>query len=78
MPSIATINGEGELVIPESILQVLGVTPGTRVSLSVKEDQIILRPITAKFVDSLRGRFAGGPSMTDELIAERRAEDKKW
>jgi AbrB family looped-hinge helix DNA binding protein len=78
MPSIATISTEGELAIPESIRQALGITPGMKFSLTVEDDRIVLRPITAEFIDSLRGRFAGGPSMADELIAERRTEDKKW
>jgi AbrB family looped-hinge helix DNA binding protein len=78
IPPIATISTKGQLVIPVNIRQALGITSGTKVSLTVEEDRIVLRPITAKLVDELRGMFAGGPSMTDELIAQRRAEDKKW
>jgi antitoxin PrlF len=78
MPPMATISTKGQLVIPASIRQALGIASGTRFSLTVEGDRIVLRPITAKIVDELRGMFAGGPSMTDELIAERRAEDKKW
>jgi AbrB family looped-hinge helix DNA binding protein len=78
MPPMATISTKGQLVIPASIRQALGISSGTKVSLTVEDDRIVLRPITAKIVDELRGMFAGGPSMTDELIAERRAEDKKW
>jgi AbrB family looped-hinge helix DNA binding protein len=78
MPPMATISTKGQLVIPASIRQALGIASGMRFSLTVEGDHIVLRPITAKIVDELRGMFAGGPSMTDELIAERRAEDKKW
>jgi AbrB family looped-hinge helix DNA binding protein len=78
MPPMATISTKGQLVIPASIRQALGIASGMRFSLTVEGDRIVLRPITAKIVDELRGMFAGGPSMTDELIAERRAEDKKW
>jgi len=78
VPPMATISTKGQLVIPVNIRQALGITSGTKVSLTVEGNRIVLRPITAQLVDELRGIFAGGPSMTDELIAERRAEDKKW
>jgi AbrB family looped-hinge helix DNA binding protein len=75
---IATVSSKGQLVIPAEIRASLGIQPGTRVSITVEGDRIILRPITIKLIDDLLGIFAGGPSMSDELIADRRAEDKKW
>jgi len=74
----ATISTKGQLVIPADIRKALGIRPGTKISLTVEGGRIILRPITAKLIEDLRGRFAGGPSMADELQAMRRAEDKKW
>ena len=77
-PQMATLSTKGQLVIPADVREALGIGPGTKVVLTVEDGRIILRPITAKLIDDLRGRFAGGPSMSDELQAMRRDEDKKW
>jgi len=74
----AIISTKGQLVIPADIREALGIGPGTKVVLTVEGGRIILQPVTVRLVDELRGIFAGGPSMSDELHAERRAEDKKW
>ena len=77
-PQVAILSTKGQLVIPADIREALGLGPGTKISLTVEGDRIILRPITAKLIDDMMGMFAGGPSMTDELQAMRRADDKKW
>jgi AbrB family looped-hinge helix DNA binding protein len=77
-PQTATISEDGAIAIPTEMLQALGIHPGTRVLLRTEGTRIILQPMNAQLVDVLRGRFAGGPSMADELQRERRAEDKKW
>lgn len=77
-PQVAKMSSKGQLVIPADIRQALGIEPGTKIVLTVREGQIILRPITVKLIDDLMGMFAGGASMADELQRDRRAEDKKW
>ena len=74
----ATISSKGQLVIPAEMRTSLGISVGTRIAITLEGDRLVLRPITERFIDEMMGRFAGGSSMTDELIAERRAEDKKW
>jgi AbrB family looped-hinge helix DNA binding protein len=68
------------LEIPADIRKALAIRPGTRIFILCEGNRIILEPINNEFVRSLRGSTAGGPSMTDELIKERREEDArlKW
>jgi AbrB family looped-hinge helix DNA binding protein len=76
-----TVSSKGQMVIPAAIREELGIEPGTRVAVRREGDEVILRPLTQaaarRLIRELRGMTAGGPSMTDELIAERHAEDAK-
>jgi AbrB family looped-hinge helix DNA binding protein len=74
----ATVSSKGQLVIPAEMRNSLGILPGTRVVLTLEGNRIILQPVNKSLVDQLRGMFAGGPSMADELQRDRRAEDKEW
>jgi AbrB family looped-hinge helix DNA binding protein len=77
----STVSSKGQLVIPAQIREALGITTGTRVAIHQEGDELILRPLTQaaakRLIKELRGMTAGGPSMTDELIADRHAEDAK-
>jgi AbrB family looped-hinge helix DNA binding protein len=79
--AIATVSSKGQLVIPSGMRQALGIEPGTRVSIRREGHELILRPATKeaarRIIAELRGMTAGGPSMTDELIEDRRAEDER-
>jgi AbrB family looped-hinge helix DNA binding protein len=77
----ATISSKGQLVIPSELRQSMGIVPGTRVAIRLEGDELILRPATKvtarRLISELVGMTAGGPSMTEQLIADRRAEDEK-
>jgi AbrB family looped-hinge helix DNA binding protein len=76
-----TVSSKGQMVIPAAIRESLGIEPGTRVAVRMEGDKLILHPqtraATMRLLDKLCGLTAGGPSMCDELIAERHAEDAK-
>lgn len=76
-----TVSSKGQMVIPAAIREELGIEAGTRVAVRREGDEVILRPLTQaaarRLINELRGMTAGGPSMTDELIADRHAEDAK-
>jgi AbrB family looped-hinge helix DNA binding protein len=76
-----TVSSKGQLVIPAEMRESLGIEPGTRVAIRQEGEELILSPATReaarRVLARLRGMTAGGPSMTDELIADRRAEDLK-
>jgi len=72
-----TVSTKGQLVIPSEMRNTLGIQPGTRIALILEGKHIVLQPVTERLIEETRGMLAGkGPSMTDELQKERRAE--KW
>lgn len=76
-----TVSSKGQMVIPASIREQLGIEPGTRIALRVEGTQVILQPdtLTAKLrrIKEMRGCTAGGPSMTDALLEDRRRERER-
>lgn len=76
----SVVSSKGQLVIPAAIRESLGIKAGTRVEIWQHGSELILRPATEittqQLIDELCGMTAGGYSMTDDLIAERRAEDE--
>ena len=77
----ATVSSKGQLVIPASIREALGIEPGTRVAIRREGPEVVLKPetLTAKLamIKKLRGITAGGPSMCDELLEDRRRERER-
>ncbi len=68
------VSSKGQLVIPARLRRQLGIRKGTRVSFSVQDGRLIVRPITAEFIRSLRGSLKGGPSALDYLLKERQRD----
>jgi AbrB family looped-hinge helix DNA binding protein len=80
MPTHATVSTKGQLVIPAELREELGIRPGMRIAIIRDGNRIILEPVNEEYVRSLRGSTAGGASMTDALLQERREEEsrRKW
>jgi AbrB family looped-hinge helix DNA binding protein len=74
----AKFSSKGQLVIPAAIRKSLGIEAGTRAAIRVEGSHLILEPETLaaklRLIKELRGLTAGGPSMTDELLKDRRRE----
>ena len=77
----ATVSTKGQLVIPASIREELGIEPGTRVAIRRDGAEVVLKPetLTAKLamIKKMRGITAGGPSLCDELLEDRRRERER-
>ena len=77
----ATVSTKGQLVIPASIREALGIEPGTRVAIRREGPEVVLKPetLTAKLaaIRKMRGITAGGPSLCDELLEDRRRERER-
>jgi len=73
-----TVSSKGQMVIPASIREALGIAPGTRIAVRQEGSRVILEPdtimIKMQIIKQLRGSTAGLPSGSDLLIAERRRE----
>jgi AbrB family looped-hinge helix DNA binding protein len=74
----AKLSSKGQLVIPAAFREELGLETGTRIAIRIEGSRIVLDPqsLAAKLrlIESLRGLTKGGPSMTDELLEDRRRE----
>jgi len=70
-----TATAKGQIVIPSSVRRKFEIKEGTRIQIEVDEDahEIILKPITPKFIRSLRGKYKG-EGLMQELMAEKRRE----
>jgi AbrB family looped-hinge helix DNA binding protein len=77
----ATVSTKGQLVIPAAIREALGIEPGTRVAIRLEGPEVVLKPetltATLAMIKKLRGITAGGPSMCDELLEDRRRERER-
>jgi AbrB family looped-hinge helix DNA binding protein len=73
---ITTVSTKGQLVIPSSMRTQLGIRPGTRVSIILEGNHIIVQPVSERLIDETQGMLAGGPSLSDDLQQERRKADR--
>ena len=77
----ATVSSKGQLVIPAEIREALGIKAGTRVAIRREGAELILKPetLSAKLalIRGMRGLTAGGPSMCDDLLEDRRRERER-
>jgi AbrB family looped-hinge helix DNA binding protein len=73
-PRFTTVSTKGQVVIPAEIRHALGVEPGTCLLARVEDGRIVMVPSKKLTWRDLRGIGAGGPSMTDELLEERRKD----
>ena len=76
-----TVSTKGQFVIPATIREALGIEPGTRVAIRQVGPEVVLRPetLTAKLamIKKMRGITAGGPSLCEELLEDRRQERER-
>lgn len=53
------VSTKGQVVIPAELREEMGIKSGTQIAVRRQGDTIILRPITAAFIRSLRGSTKG-------------------
>jgi AbrB family looped-hinge helix DNA binding protein len=75
MKAYVQLSSKGQVVIPAELRERYGLDAGTRFAVEAVDDCIVLRPITHKYIESLRGYFKGGPSLGD--IREREHRDDR-
>ena len=69
------VGPKGQVVIPKEIRDQLGIRPGDRVSFWCDGDAVSVRRVAD--LSSLVGLLSGGPSLTEDLLAERRADRER-
>ncbi len=71
---VTTVTTKGQLAIPSKLRRKYGIRKGTQVAFVEGEECLILQPLTADFVRSLRGLLRGEPSALRILLEERKRE----
>lgn len=74
----SVLSSEGRVVIPASIRRELGLEPGATLTFSAENGRVIMSTRQAAIAELQRmfadARPEGAPLMSEQLIAERRAE----
>lgn len=70
--SVMTISEKGWVVIPKALRQKYRLHAGDQVQIVDYGDGLSLVPVPDDPIVALRGMFADGPSLTADLLAERR------
>ena len=74
---VRRIDDLGRVVIPKEIRERYGITKGTRIRFVEYGGVVSLIPDPEgpqEAIEALYGKFAGGPSLTADLLAERARE----
>jgi AbrB family looped-hinge helix DNA binding protein len=70
-----TVNfgAKGQVVIPRHLRKEFEIEEGTKARVYVENGQIVLKPITSKFIKSLRGSLKG-KGVLKAMMEERKRE----
>ena len=71
---VSTVTTKGQLVIPSKLRRKYAIHKGTQVAFLEEENRLVLQPLTAEFVRSLRGSLKGEPSALKSLLEDRERE----
>ena len=75
-----TVSSRGQVVLPSPVRRKLGLRKGTRVNIVIGETgegSIILQPLHADAIRTVRGSLPGGGEALDYLQAERRRDRER-
>jgi AbrB family looped-hinge helix DNA binding protein len=73
LPDTVQFTTKGQIVIPARFRRAFQIEEGTKASISVTREGILLRPITRAYIRSLRGSLKGRGVM-QAMMADRKAE----
>jgi AbrB family looped-hinge helix DNA binding protein len=68
------VSSKGQIVIPVTLRDKLGIKAGTRVAILQEGNHLVLQPITDEFIRSLRGCLKGTDSLVEAREREHRIE----
>ena len=70
---LVRLSSKGQLVIPKSVREELGLEPGDQFHLEIQEDRLVLEPVLHSAIDDLYAQYAGTDLLAD-LEREHREE----
>ena len=74
-PETVSFSSKGQVVIPRRLRKEFEIEEGTHAYVESTPDGILLRPVTPKFIRSLRGKYKDLPLM--ETLKESKREEKE-
>jgi AbrB family looped-hinge helix DNA binding protein len=69
---LVRLSSKGQLVIPKSVRQELGLEPGDQLHIEVEDDRLVLEPVVHSAIDRLYARYEG-----DDLLADLEREHRE-
>ena len=75
--TIVTALGKGQVVIPKAIRDQLDLTPGRKIAVEVRQEEIVLHPLPKNPIEALCGILKGKGPSTKDLLRERRKERQR-
>lgn len=73
----ATVSKKGWIVIPKAYRQKYGLKPGRKVQVVDYGGGLSIVPLAEDPIEALRGMFADGSSLTEDLLEERQRERER-
>lgn len=70
----STVTSKGQVVIPATLRRRFGIRAGTRVCFLPSGRDLLLRPITDEYIESVRGSLHSGGRVLKALLAVKRRE----
>ncbi|MEW6246677.1 MAG: AbrB/MazE/SpoVT family DNA-binding domain-containing protein [Nitrospirota bacterium] len=71
------VTTRGRIVIPVRLRRKLGIKPGTKVRFIEQGSEIVLQPLTKKYIRSMCGMLKSVTSITEELLNERKKDRER-
>ena len=75
MPIVKT-STKGQIVIPKEVREKLGITCGKKVLFRVVDKHAEITPLPDDPIKAMKGILKGGPSVTKELLEERKRDNR--
>ena len=72
----SVVTAKGQIVIPSKLRRKYGIKKGTKVSVSDRDGQIVIQPLTDEYIRSIRGiaRTWGKGNLLKTLMEEKKRE----
>jgi AbrB family looped-hinge helix DNA binding protein len=70
----STVTQKGQIVIPAKLRKKFGIRGGTQIAFIEEDERLLLQPLTAEYIKSLRGVLKGDRSPLKILMEERKRD----
>ncbi len=74
----ATVAERGQITLPKEARDKLGLSPGTKLDVEIKNGQLLLRKKVSLQLNKWVGKFSKNGQSTDEIMEELRGRPFPW